>query len=179
MILKVNSLSSALTYALRKGGRFKKTRNPIFMITVPKGVPLQDIATKARYLQRTRVYFEQHINKKVMTQCKKWQEWGHATSNCFLNIVRRVKCAQSHRSYECPDTTKESSAKCCNCGGAHPASSTECPRYMQALESRQRRQQPLRQVANNKQTLLVLYRRLHHMLIHGISSNSHHCLRGR
>ncbi|KAK9708145.1 hypothetical protein QE152_g27393 [Popillia japonica] len=49
-------------------------------------------------------------------------------------------------------TAKELPAKCCNCGGAHPASSTECPRYTQALESRQRRQQPLRQVANNQQT---------------------------
>lgn len=122
--------------------KFRKTKNPIYMMTVLKGTTLKDVCAKARYLQRTRVYIEAHINKKTLTQCKKCQDWGHATTNCYLNEVRCVKCAKAHRSFECPDTESTGAVKCCNCGGSHPASSTECPKYLKALETRQRRQQP-------------------------------------
>lgn len=46
-----------------------------------------------------------------------------------------MKCAGSHRSFEC-ELRPEEKASCCNCGGAHPASSVECPEYVRALESR-------------------------------------------
>lgn len=94
--------------------------------------------SKAKYIQRTRVYYEPHINKREITQCKQCQEWSDATANCFLGVTRCVKCAGSHRSYEC-GKSREEPATCCNCGGDHPASSMDCNCYNKAVEAKQRR----------------------------------------
>ncbi|KAK9703788.1 hypothetical protein QE152_g29071 [Popillia japonica] len=99
------------------------------MITVPKNIPMNELYNKAKYLQRTRVYYEPHISKRELIQCKKCQAWGHATTNCHLNVVRCVKCADKHRSFECAKS-REEPAVCCNCGRNHPASSVECPAYI-------------------------------------------------
>ncbi|KAK9679957.1 hypothetical protein QE152_g39533 [Popillia japonica] len=128
--------------------KFKNTKNPIFMLTVPKNVGIKQLSTKARYVQRTKtkaryvqrtkVYYEPHMSKRELIQCKKCQEWGHATANCFLGVVRCVKCAGSHRSYECSKSRTEP-ATCCNCGGDHPASSLECDSYIKAVETKKRK----------------------------------------
>lgn len=115
--------------------KFSKTRYPIFMITVDKKVTLKDLQTKARFLQRTRAYFEPYYNKKEVIQCKKCQQWVHATANCYMNVVKCVKCAGSHRSFEC-DKEREVPAVCCNCGKDHPASSTDCEVYQTIVEER-------------------------------------------
>lgn len=75
--------------------KFNNTKNPIFMVTVPKTVSIKELAKKAMYIQRT------HIAKRELTQCKKCQAWGHATANYHLNIVRCVKRAACHRSFKC------------------------------------------------------------------------------
>lgn len=108
------------------------------MITVPKGTNIHELNTKARYLQRTRVYYEPHVSKRDIIQCKKCQTWGHATVNCFLNVIRCVKCAGTHISSEC-GKPRTDPAVCCNCGGSHPACSTECPHYKKAVEEKNKR----------------------------------------
>ncbi|GJQ87703.1 hypothetical protein Trydic_g14165 [Trypoxylus dichotomus] len=37
---------------------------------------------------------------------------------------------------------REQPARCCNCGGDHPASSTQCPTYKKALAEKQRKSKP-------------------------------------
>ncbi|KAK9722734.1 hypothetical protein QE152_g19508 [Popillia japonica] len=112
--------------------KFRNTRCPIYMCMTDKNVTINELKTKARYLQRARVYYETHINKKALTQCKKCQTWGHATLNCHLGIERCVKCGQNHLSHQC-NKDKNVPAKCANCGGDHPASSTECRIYINEL----------------------------------------------
>ncbi|KAK9753612.1 hypothetical protein QE152_g1948 [Popillia japonica] len=77
---------------------------------------MNELKTKGRYLQRARVYYEPHMSKKALSQCKKCQAWGHATLNCHLGVERSLP------------------AKRPNCGGEHPASSTECKVYIGELE---------------------------------------------
>ncbi|KAK9721117.1 hypothetical protein QE152_g21706 [Popillia japonica] len=133
--------------------KFKNTKLPIYMITVPKTVNLKLLQTKVRYLQNTRVYFEAHFSKREVIQCKKCQAWGHATSNCFLNVSRCVKCADEHRSFECKKE-RDIPARCCNCRGDHPASSMECPAYKKALDERNRRsRKPVQLPAHQSITL--------------------------
>lgn len=128
-----------LEVPVRSVEKFKNTKFPlIFTITVPKNVSAKELSTKARYIQRTRVYYEPHISKRELIQCKKCQAWGHATANCHLNVVRCVKCAGSHRSYDC-DKSKDAAALCCNCSGKHPASSPDCPIYKKAVETKHKR----------------------------------------
>lgn len=113
--------------------RFRNTKYPIFMCVTPKNVTINDMRAKARYLQRARVYFEPHLNKKCITQCKKCQAWGHATMNCHLGVARCVKCAGNHLSREC-DKEKDTPAKCANCGEDHPASSVKCAVYQREVQ---------------------------------------------
>ncbi|KAK9744300.1 hypothetical protein QE152_g7877 [Popillia japonica] len=112
--------------------KFRNTRYPIYMCMTDKNVTINELKTKARYLQRARVYYETHINKKALTQCKKCQTWGHATLNCNLSIEQCVKCGQNHLGHQC-NKDKNVPAKCANCGGDHPASSTECRIYINEL----------------------------------------------
>ncbi|KAK9710006.1 hypothetical protein QE152_g26265 [Popillia japonica] len=72
--------------------KFKNTKNPIFMITVPKSIAVKELYSKAKYLQITRVYYEPRVSKRKLIQCK-CHAWGYATTNCHLNVVRCVKCA--------------------------------------------------------------------------------------
>lgn len=118
--------------------KFKNTRYPIFMCVVGKQVSLKDLQEKARYLLRTKVYYENHVNKRELTQCKRCQVWGHATSNCYLGAPRCVKCAGEHNSYECTKS-REEPAKCRNCEKDHPASSLECEVYLAELEEKRQR----------------------------------------
>lgn len=129
--------------------QFKNSRNPIFMCVVGKNVSLKDLQNKGRYLQRTKVYYEHYINKKEITQCKKCQMWGHATSNCFLKYARCVKCAGQHLSYEC-DKSREVPAVCANCGKDHPASSLQCEVYLKHLEDKNQKSVKQRLVAESR-----------------------------
>lgn len=129
---------------------FRNTRTPIFMCTAPKSVTLNDLRAKARYLLRAKAYFEPHINKKGLVQCKKCQAWGHATSNCYLGVRKCVKCAGDHLSSECPKDRSEP-AKCINCKGNHPASSVDCPAYQREVDrlaAIREKDQLLKQTAN-------------------------------
>ncbi|GJQ66435.1 hypothetical protein Trydic_g13267 [Trypoxylus dichotomus] len=126
--------------------KFKNTKHPIFMITVPKSVTIKQLQVQVRYLQHTKIYFEPHRSKKDLIQCKKCQAWGHATANCFLKVTRCVKCAEEHRSFLCKKD-REQPARCCNCGGDHPASSTQCPAYKKALAEKQRKSKPAQRKA--------------------------------
>lgn len=88
------------------------------------------------HIQRVRVFFEPHTNKKSLTQCKKCQTWRHATQNCYLGVQRCVKCAQNHLIYPC-EKSKTLPVKCANCGEDRPASSTQCKVYLSKIDKLQ------------------------------------------
>jgi len=88
---------------------------------------------KIRYLFHSRIW-EKYINSKKALQCYRCQAFGHTSANCYKNL-RCVKCAQSHLTSECKKSS-ETSAKCCNCSGEHPASFSQCPAYTRYLAKR-------------------------------------------
>ncbi|GJQ81838.1 hypothetical protein Trydic_g23157 [Trypoxylus dichotomus] len=56
------------------------------------------------------------------------------------NVTICVKCVGKHASYNC-EKTRDTPARCCNCGLDHPASSTQYKVYLDLLEERRNRQQ--------------------------------------
>lgn len=80
-----------------------------------------------------------------VTQCFNCQKFGHTSINCGLPS-RCVKCADSHPKGECPRTTREGDAKCCNCGGNHSSNHRGCEVYKQHIEKfHTRRRRPVTQ----------------------------------
>ncbi|KAK9709952.1 hypothetical protein QE152_g26298 [Popillia japonica] len=113
-------------------------KNELLELGIERSVTLKDLQKSGRYLQHTRVYYEPHTSKKQAIQCHKCQQWGHATANCYLSVIRCVKCGQGHKPSECT-LPREQPAKCCNCGEAHPASSSKCPVYLKYIDSREQK----------------------------------------
>ncbi|KFM83307.1 hypothetical protein X975_04912, partial [Stegodyphus mimosarum] len=67
-------------------------------------------------------------SKPGPTQCYNCQRYNHTQRACH-NTARCVRCAQEHRSHECPfKDTLNFNAVCVLCKGPHPASSILCPR---------------------------------------------------
>ncbi|GFS20911.1 nucleic-acid-binding protein from mobile element jockey [Elysia marginata] len=60
-------------------------------------------------------------------RCFKCHRFGHGRDRCRRNIDLCVKCGEpGHRGEEC-----DRSHKCVNCKGDHPASSKNCPKYLE------------------------------------------------
>jgi hypothetical protein len=68
-----------------------------------------------------------------VTQCYNCQKWGHSSLNCGLP-ARCVKCTDNHPKGECPRTTRDGDAKCCNCGESHSANHRGCAAYKKHIE---------------------------------------------
>lgn len=86
-----------------------------------------------------RVFMEERRNDRRIIQCRRCQQWGHATTNCYKQN-RCVRCAGPHATRDCEaNTTGGMIVKCANCDGSHQANSTDCPVYkakIQYLDSR-------------------------------------------
>ena len=107
---------------------------PFFIMTTPFKTQPSDLK-KIKHLLHTSVRIEPFVSKKQITQCKRCQRWGHVIANC-LNDWNCVRCGERHSSHECPKKDRSIfPAKCANCGGAHPSSSTTCAVYIEKLES--------------------------------------------
>lgn len=92
-----------------------------------------------------KVKWERYLNKNTVTQCRRCQQFGHATGNCF-GSSRCVKFVGTHFSGECPAAprgTKTEKSKCANCDGDHTASSRDCPTRLKTSNSKSK------QAANN------------------------------
>ncbi|KAK2577593.1 hypothetical protein KPH14_012704, partial [Odynerus spinipes] len=110
----------------------KNTRIPLFMVTVAVDVQLGLLKQKVQYLAYTKITWEHYVNKRRVTQCHRCQEWGHATSNCFVS-PNCLKCAEGHLTKDCTKS-RDVPAKCYNCGGDHPANATVCEEYKKRLQ---------------------------------------------
>jgi NAD-dependent SIR2 family protein deacetylase len=55
--------------------------------------------------------------------------WTHKKILLFFLEARCVKCVEAHSTENCPRKSKDSSVKCINCGGEHPANYKGCIVY--------------------------------------------------
>uniref|UniRef100_A0A2M4CJL1 Putative rhomboid n=1 Tax=Anopheles darlingi TaxID=43151 RepID=A0A2M4CJL1_ANODA len=87
-----------------------------------------------RAVNHHRVYFEYYNSKKNPMQCRNCQKYGHGSANCYRQSVC-VKCADTHKSQECPLTQASlnpdkklspNKLKCANCGEHHTANYSGC-----------------------------------------------------
>lgn len=142
----------------------KKTSRPLFMV-IFENTKLNELKQKVLYLHYTRISWEHYINRNKITQCHNCQDWGHATTNCFANPVC-LKCAEEHLTKDCAKS-KDLPAKCANCGGPHPANSTDCEKYQKRLKwinkQRQKTTKPLFQSNNHTDCP----KEIHNIQLHG------------
>ena len=92
----------------------------------------------------TKIKWERHENRKLITQCHRCQHFGHATSNCFRE-PRCVKCEEAHLTKDCTKD-ENTAATCCNCKGKHPANYRNCPVYLKKLEIIAKRNTRIQQI---------------------------------
>jgi len=85
-------------------------------------------------LLQTIVKIEEPRKKRVIPQCVRCQDFGHTKGYCN-HPPRCVKCAGNHLTSDC-QKTRETSAKCVHCQGAHPANYRGCLVYSE-LKKRQ------------------------------------------
>lgn len=121
-----------ITRAIRLTYRKKENRNgkiPITMmlIELPKNEKNKEIF-KINRLENLVVTIEKFRKRGGPTQCWNCQSFNHSSLTCHRDPVC-VKCAGSHRSYECQRKHWGKDAKCGNCGGSHPANFSGCPKF--------------------------------------------------
>lgn len=116
--------------------RLKNTVRPLYMIITDPSATLKGLQNNIRYLQYTKITWERYMNKKIIIQCHRCQQWGHATANCN-RAPKCLKCAKEHWTRDCTKSP-ETQAECANCNGPHPANNVECPAYKRRLEDRER-----------------------------------------
>lgn len=115
-----------------------KNTNGLFLIITDNSITEKYLNRNLNVICHTRISWKRHINTNTITQCRRCQQWGHATSNCSAQ-TRCLKCAQNHWSRDCTLVDKEDKSthnniKCPNCEGPHIATSKDCPVYIRRLE---------------------------------------------
>lgn len=123
--LRENKLEVVKVYRMR-------SKSTLFLVITKNDVRLKHLMQNIKALCYTRVTWNRHYNKRIITQCHRCQMWNHATSNCNARPAC-VKCGEEHWTYECKKT-KDTPATCVNCKGDHPANSMDCPIYKAKLE---------------------------------------------
>lgn len=111
--------------------KLKNTKAPIYMVLLNKNYAVTELNKDHKFIGHTRIKWANFKNKKDLTQCKRCQDWGHATTNCNARYVC-LKCGENHPTYQCK-MPKEMPAKFGNCQQSHPANSKECTVYKKAL----------------------------------------------
>lgn len=99
-----------------------------------------------RILQDMQIHVETKRTNASVQQCHRCQRFGHNHFGCKM-APKCHRCAGDHHFTECTKPTSIP-AKCCNCGGAHPANATVCPKY----PSNNQRNTSTHQPNNNNQT---------------------------
>ncbi|KAK2577804.1 hypothetical protein KPH14_000697 [Odynerus spinipes] len=102
----------------------------------------------------------ERLRKPIVFQCRRCQQIGHASSNCFLKPTCS-KCAGEHEVVNCPikDETDKSKQKCVNCNSlGHSAAYKGCP--MIKLASKLNKQIKQQKANTNKTVLNTISRKV-------------------
>lgn len=130
---------------------------PPFLVQLPPGANFAKFR-QIRLLCNTVVQIRKYrSNNRYGTQCYRCQGFGHSSTNCNL-APRCVKCTEPHRTEDCPKKTRDQPAKCCNCGGSHPANFRQCKErenYLKILRERQDQLKAARTMKTPSKTNMV------------------------
>lgn len=96
-----------------------------------------------KYINHQSIIIEEPRKRKSIVQCQKCQQYGHSKNYC-MRPYRCVKCAQGHRTADCPKTDRNTPAKCALCLGAHPSNYKGCEVYKEILSRKSNKQTHLR-----------------------------------
>lgn len=119
--------------------KMKTNFRPLFLVVTNKDINLTFLQQNIKFVCSTKIKWERHANTKLITQCRRCQEWGHATSNCFVT-PRCAHCASEHWTHQC--TNKEANM-CANCNQTgHKAFANECPVYVKRLALTRKSEKP-------------------------------------
>ncbi|KAJ8710010.1 hypothetical protein PYW07_009376 [Mythimna separata] len=111
----------------------------------PNNVALKTI----KYIDHQLVTIEEPRIRNAIVQCQKCQQYGHSKNYC-MRPYRCVKCAQGHRTSDCPKTDRNTPAKCALCLGAHPANYKGCEVYKEILARKSNKQAHIRNRATTR-----------------------------
>lgn len=122
----------------------------------PNNAAVKDI----KYIYHQAVIIEDPKKKTTLPQCQRCQQYGHSKNYC-MRPYRCVKCAQGHKTADCPKKDRNTPAQCALCHGAHPANYKGCEVYKEILKRRTNltRNQPFKgktQEVPNKNTLIEI-----------------------
>lgn len=112
-----------------------KRPSTTFFVNLEPSVNNKEVKS-IRYIFNTVVKIEDPIKRKTIVQCTKCQQYGHTKNNC-LRPYRCVKCAEAHKTSDCPKTDRSTPAKCALCLGNHPANYKGCEVYKEILKRRE------------------------------------------
>jgi hypothetical protein len=94
-----------------------------------------------QYIYHQRIKIEDPRKSKSIVQCHRCQQLGHSKNYC-MRPYRCVKCAENHKSSECPKKDRKTLAKCALCSRDHPANYKGCQVYREILERKTNRTRP-------------------------------------
>lgn len=107
----------------------KKNKKPLNMFFVniepsPNNPDIKNI----KFIYHTRVKIEDPRKSNDIPQCIRCQQYGHTKNNC-MRPYRCVKCAEGHKTTDCPKKDRNTPATCTLCFGDHPANYKGCQVY--------------------------------------------------
>lgn len=113
--------------------RFGPEKKPTstFFVNLQPG-PNNKAAKDIKYIYHQCVTIEDPKKKNSIVQCQRCQQYGH-TKNYCMKPYRCVKCAQSHKTSDCPKRDRNTPAQCALCNGTHPANYKGCEVYREIL----------------------------------------------
>lgn len=119
-----------------------------FFANIQQGHNIKAVKT-IRYIYHQSVIIEEPRKRKIIVQCQRCQQYGHSKNYC-MRPYRCVKCAESHKTSECPKTDRNTPATCALCLGAHPANYKGCEVYRE-IYAKKFEKRP-RDIANKNKT---------------------------
>jgi hypothetical protein len=88
----------------------------------------------------TKCEYKKNIAKQTITQCFRYQKFGHTGEYCFMK-VKCVRCGGPHQPHECDRVAN--TVRCANCSQEHTASFRQCPQRQKYLAQREERRQAM------------------------------------
>lgn len=111
--------------------KLNTTFRSIYMLVTSSAITRKYLDQTIKYLMGVRVLFEDRRKERRIIQCRRYQQWAHATTNCY-----REQCAGNHATNYCEQHTKgELQLKCAYCDQNHKANDINCPVYQHNRKS--------------------------------------------
>lgn len=131
-----NSVSGEIINA--KYGPEKIATSTFFANLLPG--PQNKLAKEIKYIYHQVVTIEDPRKRTTIPQCQRCQQYGH-TKNYCMRPYRCVKCAQPHKTSDCPKKDRSTPAQCALCQGSHPANYKGCDVYKEILSRKSNKSQ--------------------------------------